>query len=59
MNTYQIDMNSKLAAEFTRAEKLNLFRVHVDIILCDFNSRVKSVEYHRSSIDLDESVQFT
>lgn len=66
-------MNTKLAVEFTIAEKLNLLMVHIDITLCDFKGQldqinslnhkdtrtVDSVEYRRLSIDSDECVHFT
>jgi hypothetical protein len=74
MNTYPVDLNTKLAVIYYNAGKSNMFKVWVDVMLLDLKDklnqinrrlnhkdtrRMDNVEYRRPSTDSDESVQFT
>lgn len=74
MNTFVIDLNTKLAAIYYNGEKSNLFRVLVDVTLSRLKDQMNHikrplnrrdtrtmdiVDYCRPSTDLDGNIQFT
>jgi hypothetical protein len=74
MNTYQVDLNTKLTSIYYNGGKPNLFRVWVDVTLSELKDqldqinhrlnnmntrRMDNVKYHRPSTNSNGSVQFT
>jgi hypothetical protein len=52
LNTYPVDVNTKLAAFYYNAGKPNLFRVRVDVTLFDLKDQLDQINYELNHNDI-------
>jgi hypothetical protein len=51
MNTYLVDLNTKLATIYYNTGKLNLFRVCVDVMLLDLKDQLYEINHQINQRD--------